>query len=200
MAFLSYQATINGLSTLASDPGAPYSLDFTLTNGGSTTTGPNSVSLSGFNFTGGAVSGSSTITGSASGDFGSTATLSLAGNPAYSDINQAFTSATTAISFNVNLPDTFFTGTTPDNFSVSLLNSSGLPLATTDSINSTLLSSDINSSNPNAVYSGIGLFSSTSPSPSGVSISLSAESVPEPSRGLLALFGCAAMLFRRRRA
>ncbi len=197
-ASLTYHASINGLSALASDPGNPYSLDFLLLPGGSTTTGSNAVTLSNFSFTGGSLTGSSTITGNASGGFGSSGALSLAGNPAYSDINQSFTSTTTAIGFDVTFGDTFFSGTTPDNFSVSLLDKDGLPLATSDGIASTLLSSDILSSNPNTVYSNIALFNSTSPS--GVSLSLSAEAVPEPSRALLALAGFGAMLFRRRRA
>ena len=197
-ASLTYHATINGLSALASDPGNPYSLDFTLLPGGSTTTGSNAVTLSNFTFTGGAVSGSSTITGTASGDFGSSATVSLTGNPAYSDINQAFSSSTTAIGFDVNLSDTFFSGTTPDNFLVSLLDHNGIPLATTDGTASTLLSSDISSSDPSVVYNNIALFSSTSPA--GISMTLSAEAVPEPSRALLGMIGISTMLFRRRRA
>ena len=197
-ASLTYHATINGLSALASDPGNPYSLDFLLLPGGDTTTGNNAVTLSNFTFSGGSLSGSPTITGTASGDFGSAATVSLAGSPSYSDIYQAFTSGTTSIGFDVTMADTYFSGTTADNFSVSLLDKNGLPLATADGIASTLLSSDILNSDPNAVYSNIALFSSTSPS--GISITLSAEAVPEPSRALLGMIGIGAMLFRRRRA
>jgi hypothetical protein len=197
-ASLTYHATISGLSALASDPGNPYSLDFTLLPGGTTTTGSNAVTMSNFTFTGGAVSGSSNITGNAIGDFSSSAAISLAGSPAYSDINQAFTSSTTAIGFDVSFADTYFSGTTPDHFSIALLDKNGLPLATTDTTNGQLLSSDILSSDPNAVYNNIAQYSSTSPS--GVSISLSAETVPEPSRALLALAGFGTMLFRRRRA
>ena len=198
-ASLTYHATINGLSALASDAGNPYSLDFTLLPGGSTTTGSNAVTLSNFTFTGGALTGStSVITGTASGDFGSSASVSLAGSPAYSDIHQSFTSSTTAIGFDVTLGDTFFSGTTPDNFSVSLLDQNGLPLATTDANASTLLSSDILSSDPSSVYNNIALFNSTMPG--GISVSLTAEAVPEPSRALLALIGFSSLLFRRRRA
>ena len=169
---------------LTNDPGNPFSLDFTLISGGSFS---NTVTLSNFVFTG----GSATPTGSASGGFGGTLTLT-SGTNAFNDFYQAFSNGTTDIQFDLNT--TTVTGGTPDNFSVSILDNTVAPIFTTDSTNSTLAQLEIHT-NTGVDPILVSTFQSVAPSPTGVTVTV----VPEPASCAGLFGGLGTLLAVRRR-
>jgi PEP-CTERM motif len=112
---------------------APFSLDFQLNDGSGTASGNTSVAVSPVVFTGGAATGSPTLSGGASGSLGSG--LSLNETAPFSEAFQGFTPGT-ALTFTVTVtPNNAVTGA-PDLFAFSVLdkNLANLPTANNDTI------------------------------------------------------------------
>jgi len=185
--------------------GSPFYLDFQLSNGG--TVGDNTISISNFTYTGGSATGSSTILGTASGDIGSTVSLTDSGTP--SELYQQFTTATSFIGFDVT-STTHVVGTTPDQLTVAILDAGNYPsvgggappgqIDTNSADTLALFTSQISDSLSHAVFSDnqpyAGTHSgTTSADYSGVIV----YAVPEPSRAVLLIGGLMAGLLRRRR-
>jgi len=186
-------------AALTSTDGSPYSLDFTLTYGG-TLSGPTTVNISNFSFTGGSATGSTTITNQASGSMGSNILLSDSNGNAVNDIFQGFTDGTTHIGFDVSLSPNF-SGLTPDFFEISILDNGNEPLWTTspDDAQAALVSVTVDSANASQLT--VGAFQSMDPSPLGVTASVSA--IPEPSAWAMVFVGAVlfvGMRFRLRKA
>jgi hypothetical protein len=137
-----FEVTLNNpqaLKNVTYGAGAPYALDFTLTSGGNT----NTVIINGFNLGGGtALSSQIFTTGGASGNINAppgsvTVTDNAAVNPgagAFNDFNQVFTPGTLAVTFAVNMTTSYVSGT-PDRFTFSILDKTGIPIPTTDTGN-----------------------------------------------------------------
>ncbi len=107
--------------------GGLYSLDFAFTNG--TLAGSNSATISNFSFGPGGAPGSSiTRIGGAAGSLSTSVVLTDPG--LFNDFSQTFTPGS-LLSFRVTLT-TNVDVPTPDQFSFSLLDRSGLPIPTTD--------------------------------------------------------------------
>lgn len=195
---LVFQVTVNNTAALNSTTfgaGPPYALDFTLTSGGNT----NTAIISNFNLGGGSVD-SSTIstTSGASGDINNppgsvTVTDDANVNPnagGFNDFNEVFTAGAGAVTFDVDMTTSYVSGT-PDRFTFSILDSSGVPIQTTDTGNnneSALLG--VNIFGPSTTISNIELYSAGSGS-SAITVSVAplGGAVPEP--GTLVLTGFA---------
>ena len=164
--------------------GATYYLNFQLTNGDATRN--NSVTVTHFNFGGGAAGGASTIqtTGGVSGSLNSGA-VTLTDTAFFNNFLQAFTpGGTLALRATIIAPS--FAGGTPDLFTFAILDSSLVEVATTDPTGlNQLLAVTIDSSNP-----------------SSQQFQLAPAAIPEPTTlllfgtGLTAIAGAA----RRRRS
>jgi len=193
--------TINlNTAALSADASSPFYLDFQFSSGA--TVGNNTITLSNFTFTGGSATGSATLIGTASGSLGSTVTLKDA-KSTVTEFYQGFTAGTTNISFTLDSTLNVDPGLTPDEFSVSILDSAtGSPaqIYTTAPDTASLLTENINSTTAPSIatYHGDGPSDgSNSGSLSGVQLTVAA--VPEPtSVALLGFAGVAAMLHRRR--
>jgi len=189
-AAISYHIVINTAS-LAIAPNvtsAPFSLDFQLNSGD--TLGNNTATLSNFTFGGGSASGSANSFGGASGDLGSS--VSLTDTSPFNEFFQTF-NAGSSIQFDLFLSQNLDAGLTPDVFTISLLNSSLFNITTnsTDGAD-TLMHLDLNSSTAGSTYGDMNFASGTG-SYSAVA------AVPEPSAAFLSLAACAVGVLRRRR-
>ena len=176
-------------STLVANPNGPFSLDFQL-NG----TGPNSVTISSFNFFGGSAVAPATLIGGASGSLSSAITLSDAtffGNEAFEQFNPGST-----LKFNVSMT-TNVTGT-PDAFSFAILDGGLFNIPTTGVGDSLLL---VNITKPSLGPSDLQTFRGLNvpggPNYSGVTDA--ATPVPEPMTLTLVGTGVAALVVRRRK-
>jgi hypothetical protein len=127
-------------------PPGPLSLGFEFADGSGTGDGNNSVTLSKFNFGGGGASGSAFLSGSVAGDFASSITFTDAA-PTNIFI-QGFT-AGSSLKFTIDMTTNVDSGGGPDEFILSVLDSTLSPIPTTASSPLfPLLVFDINSANP----------------------------------------------------
>jgi hypothetical protein len=183
-----FQVTLDTGSGLFFDSPGPFSLAFEFTDGSGTGDGNNSVTMSNFQFgPGGGVVGAPFTSGSASGDLSTNVVLTDAG---FGNIFfQGFISGT-ILQFDLSLTTNVDPGGIPDEFIMSILDSSFSPLPTTSSSPLfPLLVIDIDSSNPSVQTFGTdpnqepaaGGFTPFLPAPVVTSIS----PVPEPSTGLI---------------
>lgn len=176
-------------SSLTNGTSAPYYLDFLYIGQG----GLNTASLGGFSFSGisAGLNGVISTSGTTSGDTSSS--ISIAASGAGSEWYQAINGGTTNISFNLDLTTLAPAGLTPDQFTLSILDSTLGTISTSDTFGS-MATFTINNdaTTTNATFVGN--------SPTTVSVSVSA--VPEPSTYLL--FGLGALVlivaFHRRNA
>ena len=134
-----FQVTIN-TSPLQNSPAGPFSLDFQLTDGSGTGDGNNTVTVDNFNFHGGSWTGSSP------------APIVLKDTSFFVDYYQEFTPGT-GLSMHVTMTPATDSGSTPDQFSISILDKNLAPMATWDlsrhlNPNSTLITVDITSTTP----------------------------------------------------
>jgi len=185
------------VANLVGAPNGPFYLDFQL-NEGNGTTPSNTITLSGFTFTGGSAAGSATVlNGTASGNFGSSIILSDSSSSQFNEIFQGFSSGTTDIQFNVSISQNSF-AVAPDNFLVTILDNENpnQPIFTDAPDTLSLVSVNLSSAN---TLADVDTYSSTDPTPTGVTAT--ATAVPEPT-SLMALLGGAGVLwsFRRSRA
>lgn len=184
-------------------PPGPLSLGFQFADGSGTGDGNNSITLSNFNFGGGGPSGSPLMAGSATGDLSSSVTFTDA-TPTNLFL-QGFTPGS-SLSFSIDMTTNVDPGGIPDEFILSLLDSTLSPIPTTSSSPLfPLLVIDIDSANPSVQTFGV---DGTQQPAAGGFVNFGApavtpaqpSSVPEPASILLGatvLVGLA--LYRRRR-
>ena len=197
---LVYDLTIN-TSSLVANPNGTFSLDFQLATGSGNV--PNTVTLSNFQFIGGAPTGTDTFTsGNETGSLASTVVLTNGAADSDNEFAESFTSGTTQISFQVNeTPNSEVVGSgtpTPDQLNIAILDSTISNIPTTDpSTNNELVSSVLGSTSNRST---VETFSSLSPD-GGVTVVVSA---PEPSSTALFLLGFGGLVgllgLRRNRA
>ncbi len=113
-------------SALAGNAAGPFSLDFQLIDGSMLGDGNSSVTVSGFSFGVGGAAGSPILNGGASGDLSSV--VLLTDTAFFNDFQQMFTPGGT-LSFHA-VVNTVQVGDTPDQFSFTILDSSGMPIPT----------------------------------------------------------------------
>ncbi len=116
-------------SILQGNAGGPYQLVFQLIDGSGGNDANNSAVLSGFNFAGGAVSAPPSLSGGASGNLATSATLT--DSSFFNAIVQAFTPGG-HLRFDVTLGTAIDAGGTPDEFSFAILDGQGNELPTAD--------------------------------------------------------------------
>jgi len=167
----------------------PFYLDLTLTGGSQFNTAQATVSSFTFG-TGGSAGSSSTIstTNGASGSLGSGVTLN--DSTSFNDFNQAFNPGS-QLQFLVNLATTSYSTPIPANFSFSILDKSGNPIATTDpSGANTLLNFDVTGPMPT-----INLYSSPTEGLGAPTVSYPG-SVPEPATLVMVSLGLGLVMAR----
>jgi hypothetical protein len=180
---LGYHITVT-TSPLIGHSAGPFSLDFQLTDGSGLGDGNNTATISNLSYSGGGATGLATLSGGASGNLASGA--SLTDTAFFNEVFQSFTPGNT-LSFDLSLTSNADAGGTPDAFSFAILDSSLYNLQTTG-VNDTLLFINLNGGAP-TVQTGSTL------NPAGVTIT----AVPEPSAMALAGLGLAALYWRGRR-
>ncbi len=174
LSFMLGQATVSDATPFSvtfdtsSISGGTYSLVFDLINGDGVSN--NTVTLSSFAFGGGGPSGNPTLTGGSAGTLSTTVTLT--DSVFLNEFMQDFTTGS-VLSFTMDVL-TNFGGGTPDSFSMSLLDSSGIPISTSDPLGTDVfLALDMTPS------SSIQSFSSTSPQ-YPIPVPQIVANVPEP--------------------
>jgi hypothetical protein len=120
--------TSNG--TFSNAPPAPLSLAFEFADGSGTGDGNNSVTLSNFSFGGGSPSGSPFLSGSVTGDLSSS--IQFTDSQVTNIFFEGFTAGST-LQFNISLTTNVDAGGIPDEFVMSLLDSTLSPIPTTSS-------------------------------------------------------------------
>lgn len=108
-------------SSLIADPSGPFTLDFQF-GSGSVWDADNTVTLSGFNFGGGAAVGTATRFGYAWGDL--TSGITLQDSSFFSELFQEFTPGA-SLSFSISFTENFSLDGNSDLFTFSILNSGG---------------------------------------------------------------------------
>lgn len=186
-----FNVDLNTSGLSADTANEPFSLEFDL-NQGSDTSAVDTVTLSNFQFTGGAPTGSSTLTNGATGDLAANLAGGVSLTDAANSLNsflQNFTPTTTDIKFSVAVSQNS-AGLTPTLFETAIDDSSGsggstVELATTAADTTGLVELNLSTSN---TLSDVGTYTSTSPSPTGIS----ATAIPEPTT-TAAIYGFAAI-------
>ena len=190
---ISFHVDVNTAPLIGSLAG-PFAIDFQLTDGSGTLAAPNTVTLSHFVFGGGGTIGAPSLSGGAAGDLSSTVVLTDSG-AFLNEFFQAFTPGTT-LSFDLTMTSNVDPGSTPDAFSMAILDGSLANLPTTGLGDSLLL---VNIGSTSLGLDDVHTFVSTGPA--GVAATALAA-VPEPASLFLlgvGLLGVAAR-WRQRRA
>lgn len=187
---------------LSGHPAGPLSVMFQMTDGSGAGDGNNTATITDFHFGGGSPSGTPVFAGGASGSLDSS--ISLVDNSFLNIFTQQFVPGL-SLAFRVTLTTNVDAGGIPDQFSFSILDSSGAALPTRGlgmvGIDS-FITIDIDSDTPQARAFAADMF--RFPEAGGPAIDLAAPSVqvvPEPQTWILlsgALISLAAM--RRRRS
>jgi hypothetical protein len=131
-------------SSLAGNANGPFYVDLQLNDGSGNGDANNAATVSNFSFGGGAVQGATTLIGGASGDMSGTVTLVDSG---FFNLFAQAVNPGGLLSFEVLLTANTDAGLSPDEFSFSLLDGSGIPIPTA-SLQSALVVVDIDSANP----------------------------------------------------
>jgi hypothetical protein len=194
---LIYNVSMN-TSPLIGEAAGPFSLAFQFNDGSGAGDANNTVILNNFLFgVGGSASGSPTVFGGAAGDLSSG--ITLIDSSFLNALAQSFNPGS-SLSFRIQLSTNLDVGGTPDEFSFSILDSSGAQIPTNGFVDAFLLF-DIDSSNPT-----LQTFSSDPSRPpqgGGGGITLSAPQAilvsPEPGTFILFIGGISFSLFIRRK-
>jgi hypothetical protein len=200
----SYLVDINTSALLGTDASlsGPFSLEFLL-QAGSLPSVSNTVTLSGFTFTGGSAVGSLTdLTGGSNFSGSTSSSITMTSSTAHptNDIGQGFSAGTSDIKFNVNLTNNL-TGTSPEGFFISIDDSSGFWIPTTAPDGTSLLVDSFGSSDP--ANNAISVYESSGVSPAGHDTSGVTLTAPESGPGLwvlAALAGTVTLVRRSRKA
>jgi hypothetical protein len=195
------QVTLDTSSGFSETPPGPFSLAFEFTDGSGTGDGNNIVTLSNFQFGfGGSPAGAPFTSGGASGDLSTAVVLTDTG---FDNIFfQGFTPGT-ILQFNLSITTNVDAGGIPDEFIMSILDSSLSPLPTTSSSPLfPLLVIDIDSSNPTVQT----FASDTSQEPAAggfpvffdAPVVTSSSPTPEPATGWICGIALAALIALRR--
>ncbi|HTB80865.1 MAG TPA: hypothetical protein VK717_08255 [Opitutaceae bacterium] len=184
---LTFAVDLNTASLSALDgANAPFYLDFTLSYGNSALAS-NTATLSGFSLTGGTALGSPVITGMASGNLGSTVSLTASSSHTFSELYQQFSSGVTDIKFNATVTETGPDVGIPTEFAVSIFDSSlgfPAPVYTTAPDTASLVTLNLSTSN---TISNVNTYAIVSSADGNTTI-------PEPAT-TTAIFGCAGLMF-----
>ncbi len=177
---VSYEVTID-TAPLIGHPAGPFSLDFQFIDGSGMGDANNTVTLSDFGFGGGSLIGTNMLTGGASGDIESI--LTLTDSSFFNEAQQRFIPGS-SLTFRLTETGNVDPGGTPDEFSATILDSSGAGLPST-APNGALLLSDISSPYPSVL--SFSTSSTENPVAGGPPISIAApivtstvSPVPEP--------------------
>ncbi len=188
-----YHVDINTAS-LSLDPNAPFSIDFSMTEG--STTLSNTAKIQNIVLTGGTSDGPTvdfSAGGTTSGSIASGFILNDAGG--YAEISQPFSLGTTDIQFDLDLTQAS-TGTQPDGFFINILDNSTFDIPTTNPDGSNSLASFTIG---NATGFPGTTFSTGAIALDGGNVTITVQSVPEPSTYALVLFAVGALVALRRR-
>jgi hypothetical protein len=180
---------------------APFDLDFQLLYGNSSLAA-STVTLSGFNFSGGSATGSPVLLGSATGSLSNSVTLTASSANTDAEFYQAFLPSVTDISFLATVTEAGPDIGTPTEFTASILDSSlGFPaeIFTTAPDTESLVTLNLNSANTVSdvqTYSGVSSADGSTPLSNVGKVS----SVPDggPTAALLACAVLALAYFGRR--
>jgi hypothetical protein len=177
---VSYEVTID-TAPLIGHPAGPFSLDFQFTDGSGLGNANNTVTLSDFGFGGGSLIGTNMLTGGASG--GMESILTLTDSSFFNEAQHRFIPGS-SLTFRLTETGNVELGGTPDEFSATILDSSGAGLPSS-APNGGLLLSDINSPFPSVL--SFSTSSTEAPVAGGPPISIAAPTVtsavsqvPEP--------------------
>lgn len=133
-------------SQLVGHPAGPFYLAFQLTDGSGVGNNSTMAVLSNFQFSGGSPSGSPALTGGASGDIGSS--VSLTDSTFLNFFSQQFTPGN-ALTFSLSLTGNVEAGSTPDHFAFSILDQTLKPIPTKGGLFfDVFLAIDLDSTNP----------------------------------------------------
>jgi len=146
-------------TALVSNSSGPFQIDLQLIDGSGTGDANNTATVTGFNFGGGALSGTPTNIGGVTGDLSSTVTLVDSGF--FNNFQQSFTAGST-LSFMVDLTTNLDVGGTPDAFTFAILDNLGNNITTSDPGGS-LLTVNLNSATPTVTsFAGTGNYATVS--------------------------------------
>jgi hypothetical protein len=186
-------------SPLIGEAAGPFSLAFQLNDGSGTGDANNTAILSNFQFGGGSASGLPTLFGGATGDLSSGITLT--DSSFFNAFAQPFNPGGLLV-FSLQMSTNVDLGGTPDEFSFSILDSSGAPIPTTGFVDAFFIL-DIDSSNPTP--QSFGSDPSRLPQGGGGGITMDAPIFavvsPEPGTFILLCTGCGMglILFKKRK-
>jgi len=189
-----------GTAALITNPAlAPFSLDFQFTDGSGTGDGNNSVTIAPFQFGGGSPIGTATTRiGSAVGDLGTS--VIFTDTDFFNEFTQSFSVGGT-LDFHLTTTTWTDPGGTPDEISFYLLDNTGSPIPTTDSVfgRNALFVLDLDSDTPTPqFFSGVGAFASLN---AGFGTAPLPTAAPEPGSLALGASVCPLMYaYLRRRA
>ncbi len=186
---------------LVGEVAGPFSLEFQLNDGSGTGDGLNPATLSDFNFGGGATAGAPSLIGGATGD--ASTSISITESSFFNQFIQPFTPGS-ELDFQLSLSTNVQPGPVPDQFTFSILDSTGSELPTL-SFFDVFVEIDIDSGNPSVLT--FPTDTTQTPVAGGPPIDIAAPiatlagTVPEPESGLLLMtaLGCMLPVMRRRR-
>jgi len=180
---ISFIVDINTTALEGSPSGSPFSVDFQL-NGGNPTS--NTATISDFTFGGGSPNSTPgpTTNGSATGDLGSTVTLTDSSGSFFNEFYQGFNAGST-LDFNVTLTDNAPANSPPDEFAVAILDDNLNNIPTTDPFDSIV---DLSLSGPSTGIGDVQTFAAT-----GAFAGVRAAIIPEPGTLVLVAIGLGAL-------